>query len=68
MKLVRFGPAGAEKPGRVDSAGTIRDLSAHVADITGETLSPATMLHPATLSGRRAITPLGWKTLSGYPK
>jgi 2,4-didehydro-3-deoxy-L-rhamnonate hydrolase len=43
MKLVRFGAPGAEKPGLVDSAGTIRDLSAHVADITGETLSPASL-------------------------
>jgi 2,4-didehydro-3-deoxy-L-rhamnonate hydrolase len=43
MKLVRFGAPGAEKPGLVDSAGTIRDLSAHVADITGETLAPASL-------------------------
>jgi len=32
MKLVRFGPCGAEKPGILDHAGTIRDCSAHVAD------------------------------------
>ena len=43
MKLVRFGAPGAEKPGVVDSAGTIRDLSAHVKDITGETLAPASL-------------------------
>ena len=40
MKLVRFGAAGSEKPGLVDSAGNIRDLSAHVADINGATLAP----------------------------
>jgi 2-keto-4-pentenoate hydratase/2-oxohepta-3-ene-1,7-dioic acid hydratase in catechol pathway len=39
MKLVRFGAPGAERPGFVDAQGVIRDLSAHVTDITGETLS-----------------------------
>jgi 2,4-didehydro-3-deoxy-L-rhamnonate hydrolase len=43
MKLVRFGAVGAEKPGLVDASGTIRDLSGHIADITGETLSPASL-------------------------
>ena len=43
MKLVRFGAAGAEKPGLVDASGAIRDLSAHIADITGETLAPASL-------------------------
>jgi 2-keto-4-pentenoate hydratase/2-oxohepta-3-ene-1,7-dioic acid hydratase in catechol pathway len=38
MKLVRFGQKGAEKPGLVDREGKIRDLSAHVRDISGETL------------------------------
>ncbi|HEY7385288.1 MAG TPA: fumarylacetoacetate hydrolase family protein [Beijerinckiaceae bacterium] len=38
MKLVRFGPAGQEKPGLVDRDGRIRDLSGHVADISGQTL------------------------------
>ncbi|KAB2918354.1 MAG: fumarylacetoacetate hydrolase family protein [Hyphomicrobiaceae bacterium] len=41
MKLVRFGTAGAEKPGLVDAQGAVRDLSAHVKDIGGDTLSPA---------------------------
>src|SRR5499426_249693 len=41
MKLVRFGPAGREKPGIVDSQGQIRDLSKVVADIAGAALSPA---------------------------
>jgi 2-keto-4-pentenoate hydratase/2-oxohepta-3-ene-1,7-dioic acid hydratase in catechol pathway len=40
MKLVRFGPAGREKPGIIDAAGRIRDLSGVVDDITGETLGP----------------------------
>ena len=41
MKLVRFGTPGQEKPGIVDSAGKIRDLSGHVRDIDGSTISPA---------------------------
>ncbi|HVY20880.1 MAG TPA: fumarylacetoacetate hydrolase family protein [Bauldia sp.] len=39
MKLVRFGPKGREKPGIVDKAGVIRDLSRVVPDITPETLA-----------------------------
>jgi 2,4-didehydro-3-deoxy-L-rhamnonate hydrolase len=27
MKLVRFGAAGAEKPGMIDADGKVRDLS-----------------------------------------
>jgi len=41
MKLVRFGAPGAEKPGLIDAQGGVRDLSAHVKDITGDALSPA---------------------------
>jgi len=26
MKLLRWGPAGAERPGLLDASGTIRDL------------------------------------------
>ena len=43
MKLVRFGAAGAEKPGIVDADGKIRDLSAHVKEIDGAALSPASL-------------------------
>ena len=39
LKLVRFGPVGEEKPGLVDAQGQIRDLSAHIADISPDTLS-----------------------------
>lgn len=39
MKLVRYGAPGREKPGLVDESGTVRDLSGHVDDIAGETLS-----------------------------
>ncbi|MDX2201760.1 MAG: fumarylacetoacetate hydrolase family protein [Hyphomicrobiaceae bacterium] len=43
MKLCRFGAPGAEKPGLVDAQGAIRDLSAHLKDITGDTLSKASL-------------------------
>jgi 2,4-diketo-3-deoxy-L-fuconate hydrolase len=43
MKLVRYGLPRQEKPGILDSDGRIRDLSGTVPDITGETLSPATL-------------------------
>lgn len=43
MKLVRFGPAGREKPGIIDKDGHIRNLSKIVPDITGATLSPASL-------------------------
>ncbi len=39
MKLVRYGPAGREKPGIVDSEGKIRDLSRIVDDIDGAMLA-----------------------------
>ena len=43
MKLLRYGPAGQEKPGILDAAGVIRDLSGVVPDITGDVLSPAAL-------------------------
>jgi len=41
MKLLRYGPAGEEKPGMVDADGQIRDLSGTIDDVTGATISPA---------------------------
>ncbi len=54
MKLVRYGPQGNEKPGLVGSDGSLRDLSAHVADIGPMEVSPAGLaalgrINPATL-------------------
>ena len=59
MKLVRWGAAGAEKPGLVDADGRIRDLSGHVADITGETLAPE------TLARLKAIDPNSLQVVPG---
>jgi len=49
MKLVRFGAKGAEKPGLVDAAGQVRDLSGHVAELSGAALSPTTLASLAAL-------------------
>ena len=39
MKLLRYGPAGQEKPGLLDDQGQVRDLSGIVPDIAGDTLT-----------------------------
>ncbi|KSV75503.1 2-hydroxyhepta-2,4-diene-1,7-dioate isomerase [Sinorhizobium sp. GW3] len=39
MKLLRYGPRGAEKPGLIDAEGRVRDLSKHVDDIAGGVLT-----------------------------
>ncbi|WP_018717398.1 fumarylacetoacetate hydrolase family protein [Arhodomonas aquaeolei] len=39
MRLVRFGSPGAERPGVLDAAGTLRDLSGHVDDIAAPALA-----------------------------
>ena len=53
MKLLRYGPAGAEKPGLLDADGTMRDLSAHVSDIDGAALAPARLASLAKLDTAR---------------
>lgn len=54
MKLLRYGPAGAEKPALVAKDGSIRDLSGVIADFNGDALSNAGLarlaaIDPATL-------------------
>ena len=61
MKLVRYGDIGAEKAGLMDG-DTLRDLSAHVADITGD------MLDDATLNKLRSLDPSTLPTVSGTPR
>lgn len=39
MKLLRWGPKGQEKPGALDDAGVMRDLSAVSADFVGASVS-----------------------------
>jgi len=40
MKLCRYGPVGAEKPGAIDLDGAIRDLSGVIADLGPAEISP----------------------------
>jgi 2-keto-4-pentenoate hydratase/2-oxohepta-3-ene-1,7-dioic acid hydratase in catechol pathway len=40
MKLLRYGPPGHEKPGLLDAAGDIRDLSGVIPDLAGDVLLP----------------------------
>ncbi len=53
MKLVRYGPPGAEKPGLIDRQGALRDLSGEIADIDGAALQPAALAHLASLDPAR---------------
>jgi 2,4-diketo-3-deoxy-L-fuconate hydrolase len=62
MRLLRYGPLGSEKPGLLDRGGVIRDLSAHVPDITPETVTPAEL---ARLS---ALDPGSLPVVAGYPR
>ena len=41
MKLVRYGPAGSEKPGLIDEQGRIRSLESFTPDLNADSLSPA---------------------------
>ncbi len=53
MKLVRYGPAGREKPGLIDADGKLRDLSKKVKDIDGATLAPAVLATLAKLDPKK---------------
>ena len=64
MKLVRYGKAGKEKPGLIDGAGKLRDLSDVVADIDAATLRPRALarlakLRPESLPAMRGAPRLG---------
>ena len=43
MKLLRFGPAGQEKPGLLDAQGRVRDLSGVIPDVAAHALLPASL-------------------------
>ncbi|TGQ38509.1 fumarylacetoacetate hydrolase family protein [Mesorhizobium sp. M00.F.Ca.ET.216.01.1.1] len=62
MKLLRYGEAGSERPGLLDADGTIRDLSAHVADIAGKALDPA------SLQALSKLDPKSLPAVSGRPR
>jgi 2,4-diketo-3-deoxy-L-fuconate hydrolase len=52
MKLLRFGAANHEKPGLLDSEGAIRDLSAHIDDISPRTVTPQSLARLAALNSK----------------
>ena len=62
MKLLRYGPAGQEKPGLLDRDGKIRDLSGAVRDIDGEALAPA------SLDRLRRLDPASLPLVAGAPR
>jgi len=62
MKLVRYGAPGAEKPGLLDRAGRVRDLSGEVPDIAGATLEPVGM------EALRKIDPESLPLVEGTPQ
>ena len=59
MKLLRYGAMGAEKPGLLDGAGLLRDLSDHVSDINGD------MLDDASIAKLRALDPASLPIVEG---
>jgi ureidoglycolate lyase len=62
MRILRYGPKGAEKPGLVDRNGRIRDLSGEIADI-----NPAG-LAPESLSRLAALDPDDLPLVEGSPR
>ena len=62
MKLLRYGPVGAEKPGILDARGHLRDLSAHIGDISGDVLTPE------GLDRLRGLNPESLPVVTGAPR
>ncbi|MBN8897632.1 MAG: ureidoglycolate lyase [Rhodospirillales bacterium 69-11] len=62
MKLLRYGPVGAEKPAMLDADGTIRCLSGLVRDIDGFALSDA------AIAMLRGIDPTTLPKVEGNPR
>lgn len=62
VKLLRYGPKGAEKPGLLDAEGRIRDLSGHTDDFAGD------LVCLSRLDRLRAIDPLSLPLVDGKPR
>jgi 2-keto-4-pentenoate hydratase/2-oxohepta-3-ene-1,7-dioic acid hydratase in catechol pathway len=62
MKLLRYGPAGQERPGLLDANNQIRDLSGVVPDISGQTLLPE------SIDRLRHVKPEGLPAVTGSPR
>ena len=62
MKLLRYGPSGREKPGMLDTAGNIRDLSGVILQIDDRTLAPK------ELAKLKKIKPESLPLVKGKPR
>ena len=62
MKLLRYGPAGHEQPGLLDSHGRIRSLAGSIPDLTAQHLSAAGLKRLA------AIDPASLPAAPGNPR
>jgi len=62
MKLLRYGPAGNEKPGMLAADGTLRDLSRVLGDIDGKALSPD------SLARLKKLDPRDLPAVAGKPR
>ncbi|MGO2450087.1 fumarylacetoacetate hydrolase family protein [Pseudomonas taetrolens] len=62
MKLLRYGEKGQERPALLDNNGQLRDLSAVVTDIAGDTLSPQ------SIARLQAIDPSTLPRVEGSPR
>jgi 2-keto-4-pentenoate hydratase/2-oxohepta-3-ene-1,7-dioic acid hydratase in catechol pathway len=62
MKLLRYGAAGQEKPGLLDSQNLIRDLSGVLPDIAGQTLLPD------SIDRLRQLDPGSLPVVTGTPR
>lgn len=67
MKLCRYGPQGHEKPGIVDAAGKLRDLSAIVDDIDPSRLEPRKLRALASAINTDALPPVEGHPRLGVP-
>src|SRR5690348_10694674 len=62
MKLLRYGPAGEEKPGLLDAEGRVRSLAGRVADIGPGALAPR------SLAALAALDPASLPLVEGSPR
>jgi 2,4-diketo-3-deoxy-L-fuconate hydrolase len=62
MKLLRYGPAGHEQPGLLDSHGRIRSLAGTIPELSAQHLSPAGLARLA------AIDPASLPAAPGNPR
>jgi len=62
MKLLRYGPAGAERPALLDAQGGLRDLGGLVEDIDLHRITPAKMAE------LRALDPASLPAVPGTPR